>query len=94
MPEGRIGCPGILDSVPRYSTNQVPTNLTQGSANTASDIFVGDWSQLYVGVHTELIITVLRERYADTGEIGLVAWWRGDVMQARDTAFRTLVGVL
>lgn len=86
--------PQKLAKIPRLSTNQVPTNLTQGSASTASDVFVGDWTQMFVGVRTQLSIQVLRERYADTGEIGLLAWWRGDVMHTRASAFRTIVGVI
>lgn len=86
--------PGYLDGVSRYETNQVPNNLTQGTSSLASDIFTADWRQLYVGVRTQLQITVLSERYADTGQIGLLAWWRGDFAVARPKAFHVTTGVL
>jgi HK97 family phage major capsid protein len=86
--------PSYLDGVPRYETNQVPNNLTQGSSNLASDVFVGDWRQLYVGVRTQLQITVLGERYADTGQVGILAWFRGDIAVARPKAFSVTSGVL
>lgn len=89
-----LAAPGYLDGVPRYETNQVPNNLTQGSSSLASDMFVADWRQLYVGVRTNLQITVLSERYADTGQIGLLAWWRGDIAVARPKAFHVTSGVL
>ncbi len=86
--------PQMVQDVPRYTTNQVPVNLTLGTANNTSDVFVGDWRQLIVGVRTGLQIQVLRERYADTGQIGFLAWWRGDIAVARPAAFDVVTGVL
>ena len=74
-------------------TKQIPINRTKGTAANASDIFVGDWSQLLIGMRTQLQITMLTERYADTGEIGLVAWLRADVATAHDGAFAIIEGV-
>jgi HK97 family phage major capsid protein len=77
-----------------YNTNQVPVNLTQGDADTATDLFVGDWSQLLVGIRTSLDIKVLQEAYAGTGQIGFLAWMRADVVVARASAFDITVGIL
>lgn len=85
--------PAYVADVPRFDTNQVPNNLTQGTSNNASDLFTADWSQLYVGVRTELQISVLTERYADTGQVGILCWWRGDVAVARPAAFAITVGI-
>jgi HK97 family phage major capsid protein len=94
--------PSRLQSIARYgtsplevySTNQVPVNLTQGTANTASDLFVGDWSQLLIGLRTELKIDTLVEAYAGTGQIGFLGWLRADVVVARSSAFDITVGIL
>ncbi|HWG01351.1 MAG TPA: phage major capsid protein, partial [Trebonia sp.] len=64
--------PSRLSSIARYgtgplevySTNQIPTNLTVGTGTTCSDLFVGDWSQLLVGLRTEKTIDTLNEAYA------------------------------
>ena len=77
-----------------YSTNQIPVNLTQGTASTASDLFTGDWSQLLVGMRKELKIDVLTEAYAGTGQIGFLGWLRSDVVVARPSAFDITVGIL
>jgi HK97 family phage major capsid protein len=77
-----------------YSTNQVPVNLTQGSAVTASDLFTGDFSQLLVGMRKELKIDVLDQIYMGTGQIGLIGWLRADVVVARSSAFDITVGIL
>jgi HK97 family phage major capsid protein len=77
-----------------YSTNQVPVDLTQGTASTASDLFVGDWSQLLVGIRSGLKIDTLTEAYAGTGQIGFLGWMRADVVVARPSAFDITVGIL
>lgn len=85
--------PSMLNNLPFLGTNQVPVNLTQGTSTDASDAFVADWSQLILGVRTQLMIEPLRERYADNGQLGFVAWWRGDVAVARAAAFVTVIGI-
>jgi HK97 family phage major capsid protein len=89
-----LGIPPYVADVPRYTTNQVPTNLTQGTSTTASDIFTADWRELLIGVRTGFEVQVLRERYADSRTIGLLAWFRGDVLAARPKAFVVTTGVL
>jgi predicted phage gp36 major capsid-like protein len=48
-------------------------------------VFTADWGQL-LRVRTRLHIQVFIERYADTGRIGFLCWWRGDVAVARPKA--------
>ena len=86
--------PEVLQGVPRYTTNQVPTNLTQGAATTASDIFVADWRQLLVGVRHGFTIDVLKERYADNYQLGFLAHLRADIVVARPKAFVVVTGVI
>ncbi len=86
--------PPVLDGLPFLDTTQIPTNLTQGTSSLASDAWVADWSQLIIGVRTELQIIPLNERYADTGSLGFLAWWRGDFAVARPAAFNCIVGIL
>ena len=85
--------PAYVSAVPTFSTNQVPGNLTVGTSLDTSDAFVADWRQLIVGVRTELQISVLTERYSDFGQVGILAWWRGDVVVARPAAFDVTTGV-
>jgi HK97 family phage major capsid protein len=53
----------------------------------ATDVFVGDWTQLLVGQRLDLNIQTLTERYAELGQVGIVANWRGDVQVAWAKAF-------
>jgi HK97 family phage major capsid protein len=86
--------PAALDGIARLESTQIPTNLTQGSSSSASDVFTGAWSELLIGVRTQMEITVLRERSADVGAYELLAWARMDVAVARPAAFDVVTGVL
>jgi HK97 family phage major capsid protein len=77
---------GIVD-LQRIVTNQIPS-FTQGTMTTrATDLFVGDWSQLLIGQRLQFVVQTLTERYAELGQIGIIAHWRGDVGVARPRAF-------
>ncbi|GAB6987889.1 phage major capsid protein [Nocardioides pyridinolyticus] len=60
------------------------------SGNMGSEIAVGDFRNLYIGIRTSFEIKVLNERFADTGEIGFIGWLRADVQQARPGAFHVI----
>ncbi|WP_345453045.1 phage major capsid protein [Arthrobacter gyeryongensis] len=79
--------PDDLSDLPFYVSNQVASGMTQGTSTTAADAFVGDWTELLIGQRLGLRIQVLTERYAEFGQIGIVATWRGDVQPARTSAF-------
>lgn len=90
-----LSMPADVAGLDRYITNQIPS-FTQGtSTGTATDVFVGDWTQLLVGQRLDVTIQVLTERYAEFGQVAVVAHWRGDIGLARPRAFsvyRYLIG--
>jgi HK97 family phage major capsid protein len=80
--------PPVLDQFQFLSTNQIPASFTQGTATTSmSDVFAGDWTQLIIGQRLGFTIQTLVERYAELGQIGILAHWRGDVALTRPRAF-------
>ncbi|MFI7220584.1 phage major capsid protein [Micromonospora maritima] len=82
-----LALPADVAAIQRLTTNQIPS-YTQGTMTSrATDVFAGDWRQLLIGQRLELTIQVLTERYAESGQIGIVAHWRGDVQVARPRAF-------
>ncbi|MEV7009555.1 phage major capsid protein [Streptosporangium sp. NPDC051022] len=82
-----LAVPSAVAEVPRYVSNQIPS-YTQGTmAGRATDLFAGDWRQLLIGQRLNFTIQTLTERYAENGQIGIVAHWRGDVQVARPRAF-------
>jgi HK97 family phage major capsid protein len=73
----------------------VPSYTRGTLTSRATDLFVGDWSQVLVGQRMALDVRVLSERYAENGQVGLLAYWRGDVAVARPNSmcvYRALQG--
>jgi HK97 family phage major capsid protein len=87
--------PGIAQ-IARLTSNQVPNDLTVGSSSDCSEIYIGDWSNVLLGIRTDMRfqIRVLNERFIDAGQYGLLAYLRADVQLAHPTAFNVLTGVL
>jgi HK97 family phage major capsid protein len=93
--QGRyIDRPSYLADVQFYQTGQVPINQTQGTANNASTLFVGGFSQLYIGVRTNFGVNVYDAPVATTGQVLMVAWMRMDVQVGRGSAFAIRTGLL
>jgi HK97 family phage major capsid protein len=66
--------------------NKTPT-YTKCTNATATDLFVANFRQLLIGQRLQITLRPLEELYAGTGQIGVVASWRGDVALARPSAF-------
>ncbi|MFF2297400.1 phage major capsid protein [Arthrobacter sp. NPDC058127] len=80
--------PGDADAgLPFYVSKQAQQGMTQGTLTTAADVFLGDFTELLVEQRLDISVQVLQERYAELGQIGIVATWRGDIQPARSSAF-------
>jgi len=80
-----------VSNVSRLDTNMVPTDL--GAGSDESFIIGGDFSQILAGVRLELNIRPLNERYAETGEVGWLFFYRMDTSLMRPEAIHTIEGV-
>jgi HK97 family phage major capsid protein len=88
--------PPDVEQITKFVSNQIPSGMTQGTGTLMSDLFVGDFTQLLIGQRLGLTVQTLVERYAELGQVAIVAHWRGDVQLARPRAFsvfRYLKGV-
>ncbi|SFK38476.1 phage major capsid protein [Geodermatophilus ruber] len=88
-----LRAPDYLDGVARLETSTVPNDLTAGANSDASDVIVGDYRNLLIGVRTDLQVTLLTEAFATTGELGVLVWWRGDIAVARPASFCVVSGI-
>jgi len=86
--------PPALDNFPMLVTNQVPVNSPKGTSNNASDVFVGQWDQLVIGIRVNVRMRILTERYADYNQVAVQADWRGDVAVLQPGAFNIVEGIL
>lgn len=87
--------PSSIAEISRLTTNQIPTNLTVGSSSDCSEVYVGRWSDVLVGLRTDMRfnVRVLNERYIDNLQYGLLVYLRADVQLAHPKAFNVLTGV-
>jgi HK97 family phage major capsid protein len=89
--------PVNLESVPWLITNMIPSFTSGTMTSRATDVFAGDFSQVLIGERMSLEVRVLTERYSELGQVGILAYWRGDVQLARYKAlacFRYLQGAV
>jgi HK97 family phage major capsid protein len=89
-----LNAPKAVSDIPRLVSSAVPINQTHGAANNASPIILGDFSQLLIGVRTQLRIEVLREMFADTMEYAFLAHLRADIAVAQPKAFAVVKGIV
>jgi HK97 family phage major capsid protein len=92
--------PDLVAAAKKYITNQIPNNLTVGSANTCSDAFIGQWDQCMIGMRTAMVMEISRVA-ADSsssaftnGQVWIRAYLRADVQLAQPLAFNVLSGIL
>ena len=84
--------PSALDGVQMLHTKALPTN--GGDGENESQIIAGDFEQLLIGVRTGIRVEILRERFMDNLQFGLVCHARIDFAAARPGAFTVLDGVV
>jgi HK97 family phage major capsid protein len=80
--------------LPMLPTKQIPINLTVGTSTDCSEVYTADWTNLMVGIRTDLRIEFLRERYlADNLQYAFLCYLRADVQLAQPAAFVVDTGV-
>jgi hypothetical protein len=87
------GCgPGIPSGtgVPGSTLGTVPAE-TGGSY---SSVYCGDWSRIVIGLHLDMFTNVLRERYADQLQIGLLTGMRFSIRAMHPETFVRDYGII
>jgi HK97 family phage major capsid protein len=85
--------PPILDNTKFIATSQIPNNLTVGTSNDCSEIYLGDFSRVIFMMREGISIQVLRELHAGTGEIGFACHTRLDVAVTYPKILALVTGV-
>lgn len=85
--------PKMLEPVKLIGTSQIPNSLTVGTSTDCSEIYVGDFTNLYFMMRESVSVQVLQELYANTGEIGFACHMRADVVVTYPSAFALVTGV-
>ena len=83
--------PRALEGVAMLHTTALPVD--GGAGDDESQIIAGDFSQLLMGIRSEIRVEILRERFMDNLQFGLIAHARVDFAASRENAFTVLDGV-
>lgn len=92
--------PPSVEGIRKLVTGQIPGNLTQGTSSLASEVYVGQWDQLVIGMRQQLVIEASREASDATDSafrqlmVFVRAYVRMDVAVAQPGAFAVVSGVL
>ena len=85
--------PGMLQPLKLLQTSQIPVNLNVGTSTDCSEIYLGDFTQMQFIVRENVSIQLLRERFAETGQLAFVGHVRADVAVMRPKSFAVISGV-
>lgn len=88
--------PESFRSLRKLASSQVPVNMVQGTATNASVAIVGDFSQLLIGMRTQLVLEVSREASDAFGKLQALirGYLRADVGVARPAHFCVIKGII
>lgn len=84
----------------KFISNQIPTNMTKGAADDASIMIAGDFSQMLVGMRTNIAVKVSEDAADETGsaftdmQVWIRAYLRADLVVARPPWFCVIDGVI
>jgi len=85
--------PKMLENWQMLATSQIPNNLTVGTANDCSEIYVGDFSKVHFMMREQVSIQIARELFAGTGEVGFICHVRADIGVMYPKAIAVVTGV-
>lgn len=92
--------PESWEKMKKFVTNQIPIDLTKGTAENASEAYVGVFRECLVGIRTQLLIEASRQAADSSGsafgslQVWIRAYLRADVVIARPKWFVLIDGII
>ena len=83
--------PPAIAGIPMLTTSAIQTDA--GSSNNESNAYVGNFSNLLIGLRNDVRVEVLRERFATTHEYAFVAHCRFDIAISHAASFHKISGI-
>jgi HK97 family phage major capsid protein len=86
----------------RYTSTTIPVTETDPASGTVpaqtggtmTSLYLADWSRVIIGMHLGMQTAVLRERYADQLQVGLLTYMRFSVRLSHPEGFVRSYGAL
>lgn len=88
-----LQAPPLLAGLKMLSTSQIPNNLTTGTSNDCSQMFVGDFGRMALVFRESVSVQMARELFAANGQIAFVCHARVDVAITYPQAFAVVSGL-
>lgn len=85
--------PAELAPIRFMPTAQVPIDMVKGNSIDASQIYLGGFADLLIGMRSAPRLQVLQERYGEFLQVGLLIWMRLDVQVRYGGSFAIVDGV-
>jgi HK97 family phage major capsid protein len=86
-----LNVPPAIAGVPMLTTSSIQVDA--GAGNDESNLYVGNFTSLMIGMRNDIRVEVLRERYADTHQYAFVAHMRFDIAIAHAASFHKISGI-
>ena len=86
-----LNVPPAISRINMLTTSSIQTDA--GSGNNESNMYLGNFSNLMIGVRNEIRVEVLRERFADTHQYAFVAHMRFDIAVSQAASFHKISGI-
>ena len=85
--------PSLLEPMQFIATSQIPVNLTVGASTDCSELYVGHFPELLIGLREDVTVMRADQLYAATGQVGFFCHARADVGLLHAAAFAKATGI-
>lgn len=79
--------------IPTTETDPASGTVPAQTGGTFTSVYLGDWSRYLLGVRLDLQMQILRERYIDSGQIGIFGFGRYSTRASHPETFVRSTGV-
>jgi HK97 family phage major capsid protein len=81
-------------TIPVVETDPAAASIPAQTGGTMTSLYCADWSRVIIGVHLGMQTAVLKERYADQLQVGLLTYMRFSVRLSHPEGFVRSTGAL
>ena len=84
----------VSTQIPVVETDPTTGTVPAQTGGSYTSIYCADWSRVLIGIHLDMQTQILRERYADQLQIGLLTYMRFSVRLSHPEAFVRSYGAI
>jgi HK97 family phage major capsid protein len=85
--------PDLLRNLPFLVSSQIPTNLTVGTSNDCTEVYVGDFTKIVFVMRERPMIALANDLFALNGQVAFVCHVRADLAVLYPRAFAVVSGI-